>query len=61
MNKSATEGAVFSTPVTYTLKVECNNCGWDGEVIMARGKPVSEGVCPDCGCVKLWRIPKSIL
>jgi hypothetical protein len=46
---------------TYTVEVGCSNCGrgmtltggWTVDI--ARGSPVAEEPCPECGCRQLSR------
>jgi len=41
---------------TYTIKVSCSNCGYDGVRRIKKGIPIiyySEEKCPDCGCKAL--------
>ena len=46
-------GAPAVGPETYTLHVECKNCGFDDEADIVKGVQVDQARCPDCGCTEL--------
>jgi len=37
-------------PETYKITLQCNNCNNTNEVEIEKGDPISEGICPNCGC-----------
>lgn len=46
---------------TYSVRCECSNCEWAGEIEVPKGtlKPTS-AVCPNCGCNTASATRKSI-
>ena len=34
---------------TYPVEVKCANCGWEGTMNIAKGTPVEETPCSECG------------
>lgn len=45
---------------TYTVRVTCSNCGFQGAVRVTRGHEFSKYSrgCPTCGCSTLMRAPR---
>ena len=35
---------------TYTVKVSCQNCNWEGNIKVEKGTLATENPCPNCGC-----------
>jgi hypothetical protein len=38
-------------PDEYTVKVDCENCGYEGEANIIKGTPVEKGGCPNCDVI----------
>ena len=41
---------------TYSIYVECLNCGKRGSVIIKKGNSVSSEECSNCGCQTLHKV-----
>ena len=38
---------------TYSVEVECTNCGWSGLIDIPKGTAIDEMECPECKVVAL--------
>jgi len=42
--------------LTYKVHVHCNNCGWQGNLLIAKGRHLESGRCTFCFCKKVVQV-----
>lgn len=45
---------------SYLVNYACHNCGARGTLCLAKGKLISNALCPHCGCKTISSVPKEV-